>query len=268
MYHRIIALLLALSLTLAVSAGGCGSSEPVTATQPGATPEEAEPPEVAALEPSLPAWRLVDRMALAASLGWGEVTRGNTASMRVALTFDAGADGAPTPAILDALAAAGVKSTFFLTGRFADAYPLTVRRIAAEGHEIANHSYTHPRFPELAAPEVISEIERTEARIMELTGLTTRPYFRFPYGARSAALICQVNAKGYLSVFWTVDALDWEPDRSPASVQQRVVSLTGPGAIVLMHCGSPQEAEILPTIIDRLQLGGYELVTLTELLSD
>ncbi len=172
MSHRIIALLLALSLALAVSAGGCGSSEPVAATRPDAPPEEVGPPEVPALEPSLPAWRLVDRTALAASLGWGEVTRGNTASMQVALTFDAGADGAPTPAILDALAAAGVKSTFFLTGQFADAYPLTVQRIAAEGHELANHSYTHPQFPELAPPEVVSQIERTEARIMELTGLT------------------------------------------------------------------------------------------------
>ncbi len=218
-------------------------------------------------EEELSAWKKIDRQALADSLGWGEVVRGSQNGMRIALTFDAGASGQPTPAILDALKAAGVHSTFFLTGQFVDAYPDLVKRMADEGHEIANHSDTHPEFPKIGLDEARNQMAVTEEKIRSLTGMTTKPYFRFPYGARTQSLVQFVNGEGYLSIFWTVDTLDWMTEATPESIRSRVMNNACPGAIVLMHCGSPQEAQVLPTIIQDLRASGYEVVTLSEVLS-
>lgn len=253
---------------LTVLCFGCIDTAEQAGTAPASVPsEEPEAPPEPPTPPASPqpAWRTVDRTALATSLGWGEVASGNKAVANVALTFDAGSGGEPTPAILDALQAAGVHSTFFLTGQFADAYPETVRRIADEGHELGNHSYTHPNFTTITPEEARSQVERTEARVLELTGLSTKPYFRFPYGASNAELVRQVNELGYMSVFWTLDTLDWETDTTPESIIERA-SRAGPGTIVLMHCGSPQEAVALPAVIGNLRAAGYEPVTLTELL--
>ena len=213
-----------------------------------------------------PNWRAYDRNVLAASLGWGDVSVGNTSRRRIALTFDTASEGAYTPAILDILKGAGIHCTFFISGRFAEQYPDLVRRIAAGGHEIANHSYSHPHFARLSADAVTGELARTEAIISGLTGLTTRPYFRFPYGERNAALIRQVNAEGYMSVFWTVAAESENPRETSDVVYRRVVSKARPGAIVLMHSGDPEEPGALPLVIRDLEAAGYELVTLTELL--
>ncbi len=215
----------------------------------------------------LPAWRRVDRVALAQSLGYGEVTRGNTSANRVALTFDAGSGAEHTPAILDALEAAGVKATFFITGQFAESFPDMVRRMAADGHEFGNHSYNHPRFTDISAAEIRSQIARTEAKVMELTGISTVPYFRFPYGARNARVIRQVNDLSYMSIYWTVDILDWMPDRTCEQIRSRVMSNVCPGAILLMHCNSPQAGQALGSIIEDLRAAGYEVITLTELLA-
>lgn len=124
-------------------------------------------------------WKSIDRQSLADSLGWGEVSIGNVNKMRIALTLDAGASGEPTPAILDTLKAADVHSTFFLTGQFVDTYPNLVMRIAKEGHEIANRSNTHPEFTKISRDEARLQIEATEKKVRELTGLSTSLTFRF-----------------------------------------------------------------------------------------
>jgi peptidoglycan/xylan/chitin deacetylase (PgdA/CDA1 family) len=142
-----------------------------------------------------------------------------------------------------------------------------VKRIALEGHELGNHSFSHPRFQNLTLDQARSQLSRTEAKVVELTGLTTRPYFRFPYGWRSNALIKMVNEEGYLSVSWTFDSLDSDPRTSCETIRSRVSKYACPGAIVLMHCGSPQEAQVIPTVIEDLKAAGYEIVTVTEVLS-
>jgi len=222
---------------------------------------------VEAVRAGLQGWKRVDRVALAQSLGYGEVARGNTSANRVALTFDAGSGAEHTPAILDTLAAAGVKATFFITGQFAESFPDMVRRMAADGHELGNHSYTHPRFTEISAADIQSQIARTEAKVVELTGISTVPYFRFPYGARNARVVRQVNDLGYMSIYWTVDTLDWMPDKTCEQIRSRAMSNACPGAILLMHCGSPQEGQVLGSIIEDLHAAGYEVMTLTEVLA-
>jgi peptidoglycan-N-acetylglucosamine deacetylase len=214
-----------------------------------------------------PAWRAIDRNALAASLGWGQVSRGNTAARRIALTFDAGSSAQYAPPILDALKSAGLHCTFFITGQFADANPSIMARLAAEGHELGNHSYSHPRFTQLPPAEVTSQLDRTEAAVERTTGLSTKPYFRFPYGAGSNALVQQVNGMGYIGVLWTFDTLDSIEGTTPEAIRSRVSERAVPGAIVLMHLGSPQEAQALPTVMRDLEASGYELVTLSEVLS-
>ncbi len=254
-------------LLLAAGVWGCAhAGEGTPAPEPGDQPlmvEESKP-----VSPPFPAWRAIDRQALVASLGWWEVARGSAAAPpRMALTFDAGSDAGPTPAILDILKSAGLHCTFFLTGQFVEANPELVMRMVADGHELGNHSYSHPDFTTISAAEVDSQLARTEARIAELTGFSSKPLFRFPYGRKSNALTDQVNADGYLSVSWTVDAYDWEPSRTPQAIYSRVMSGVSPGAIVLMHCASPQEVEILPSIINDLRAAGYTLVTVSEVLS-
>jgi peptidoglycan/xylan/chitin deacetylase (PgdA/CDA1 family) len=186
--------------------------------------------------------------------------------MQVALTFDAGADASDTAKVLDTLRSRGLHCTFFLTGQFAETYPDLVRRISGEGHEIGNHSHSHPRFTDLSESQVRSELERTDAVIEKLTGDSTRPYFRFPYGAGSPQLVRQINSLGYLGVLWTCDTLDWEAGATVDGVRQRVRKYAVPGAIVLMHCGSRVEALALPLVIGDLERSGYSVVTLTQVL--
>ncbi|GEM_PF-1397069 len=217
-------------------------------------------------KPDLPAWRFVDKQALASKLGWGEVVRGNASEKIIALTFDAGAGIASVDSILEELNEHGITSTFFLTGQFAEKYPEIVKRIAAFGHELGNHSYSHPNFVESGVGKLARELEKTESIVQGLTGISTKPYFRFPYGARNKELISQVNELGYLSVYWTIDSLDWMSQETPDSIRARVVSKASPGAVVLMHCNSPQQKEALPPIISELKSEGYKFVTLTEAL--
>jgi peptidoglycan-N-acetylglucosamine deacetylase len=256
--------LVALLLTAVLSCAGCRQD-----TQAASMPDRVQLPDVSsALEAGMEAhspWRAVDRTALATSLGWGQVSTGNRNARRMALTFDAGADAGATSQVLDELKAAGVQCTFFITGQFATSNPELVQRIYADGHEMGNHSWSHPRFTGLSTAEVASQIDRTEQLVHQLTGMTTRPYFRFPYGAGSAALVKEINGLGYMGVLWTFDTLD-SLGASAAAIESRVNSHATPGAIVLMHCAAPEEARALPLVISDLHAAGYDLVTLTEVL--
>lgn len=243
-------------------AAGCAKRAATTRRQ-----TETAPRTQAEAQVQQPVWRTIDRNALADSLGWSQVSRGNTAARRIALTFDAGSGAQYAPAILDALKAAELHCTFFITGQFADANPAIMSRLAAEGHELGNHSYSHPHFTQLSPAEVTSQLDRTEAAVKRSTGLSTKPYFRFPYGAGSNALVQQINGMGYIGALWTFDTLDSIEGTTPETIRARVAKYAAPGAIVLMHLGSPQEAQVLPAVIGDLKTSGYEIVTLSEVLS-
>ena len=209
----------------------------------------------------------VNKTELAASLGWGEVSSGNTSKKQIALTFDGAAGATSTTAFLDVLKDADLHCTFFLAGQFADSYPDIAKRIVAEGHELGNHSDAHRYFTRLKANQVQAQVQGAEDKIQKLTGVSTKPYFRFPYGSRNEQLIKQVNDLGYISVYWTYDTQDWQKNASSEMLHSRVMSNASPGAIILMHCDSPHEPEALPGIIKDLQAAGYKLVTLTEVLT-
>jgi peptidoglycan/xylan/chitin deacetylase (PgdA/CDA1 family) len=197
----------------------------------------------------------------------GEIVRGNSERAEMALTFDCGASGVPTPAILDALRAAGVRSTFFITGEWATKYPDLTRLIGAE-HEVANHSWSHPDFARLAPAQILREMERAEETLSALTGRSTKPLWRAPFGSRDNVILRTLRDAGWpYHIFWTADSGDWL-EISPAMVRANVSKAARNGAIIVEHCGSTQTAAVLPQIISDLKEKGFKLVTVTELLRE
>jgi peptidoglycan/xylan/chitin deacetylase (PgdA/CDA1 family) len=190
------------------------------------------------------------------------------------LTFDAGANSAGLPRILQGLANAGVPASFFLTGSWAAANPAGVSAIVASGHRVGNHSMTHPGFAGLSDAGIASEVQAAEQAILG-SGADPRPFFRFPFGERDARTIAAVNNLGYVPVRWTVDTLGWKGTSGGITAQQvadRVLAALRPGEIVLMHIGSNPDdgstldADALPQIIGRVRAAGYSFVTLDSLL--
>jgi peptidoglycan/xylan/chitin deacetylase (PgdA/CDA1 family) len=197
----------------------------------------------------------------------GEIVRGDAARPEIALTFDCGASGVPTPAILDALKAAGVRSTFFITGQWATRYPELTRRIASE-HDIANHSWSHQDFRELSNAQILAEMQQADAAISAIAGVSTKPLWRAPFGSRDSRIMNLIRDAGWpYHIFWTADSGDWL-DISPAEVRANVSRAARNGAIFVQHCGSTQTAAVLPQIITDLRSRGFELVTVAHLLRD
>lgn len=196
-----------------------------------------------------------------------EVLRGNPDRPWVALTFDADAAADPTLHILDTLRAYGVRATFFIQGWWADRHPDLVRRMVEEGHEIGNHSNTHPDFRTLTREEIVRELADAEAILQRVAGRTSKPFFRPPYSYRNQ-LVREVAAEeGYLTVVWTIDAFDWKPNATQESILQEVLDHVVPGAIIVLHVGDENSAAVLPRLIEELRARGYEPVSLSEVLA-
>lgn len=196
------------------------------------------------------------------------VSKGNTTEKVIALTFDDGDDGGNIAALLQILSDNGVKATFFLTGKAVESHPQKIKDIIAKGHAIGNHSYSHPYFTQITAEQMKAEVEKADVLIRNLTGITTKPYFRPPYGAYNAGVLQAMGEAGYTkTVTWTIDTIDWE-GRSAAEMTQKVLGNAVPGAIVLMHAGSGavNTPAALPGIISGLKAAGYRFVTIPELL--
>lgn len=200
------------------------------------------------------------------------VQRGGEQHPWVALTLDAGAGAAPTPRILDALRERGVTITFFLTGKWIRDNPDLVRRMVADGHELANHTMNHPDLTALDDDAIRRELAETEALLRAIApDATTRPFFRPPYGAYNERVLRVALAEGYLPVYWTLDSLDsvGEP-KTPAFLLERVTQKLAPeelrGAIILAHCGSEATADALPQILDRFAAMGFEVRKLSEVM--
>ncbi len=203
-----------------------------------------------------------------------EVERG-LPGRRVALTFDAGASSAPALSILDTLKQYDVQVTFFLTGRWAEENPDLVRRIAADGHELANHTYSHPHLTGLDEDQLQQEVARTEEIIHELVGQTTRPFLRPPFGDRNQRVLDLLAWQGYVSIYWTVDSLDsvGEPKTADFLLSRVTNPTTGggtpialEGAIILMHVGNESTAEALPSILQWFRQNNWQVVKVSEIL--
>ncbi|MGH2442320.1 MAG: polysaccharide deacetylase family protein [Chloroflexota bacterium] len=199
---------------------------------------------------------------------------GNAGKRQIALTFDAGADRGYAGAILSTLERLHLHATFGMTGRWARANPDLVRRMARDKDEFINHTYDHRSFTgvstqsgPLTRAQRIWEIEQADRAIRSLTGHSSKPYFRPPYGDLDAGTLTLVRSLGYRDVvMWTVDTLGWEHLSAPQIVR-RSLTLAVPGAIFLMHVGSQsQDSVALPRVIELLKKRGYRFVTISLLL--
>jgi peptidoglycan-N-acetylmuramic acid deacetylase len=198
-----------------------------------------------------------------------EIDRGSGRRREVALTFDAGADWRPVKQILEALAVERVKCTFFLTGEWVQRNPRTSRLIVEQGHEIGNHSWNHPPFTSLGDEAIRDQLRRTEGIIQETLGLTSRPYFRPPLGSRDSRVLRVVGSEGFFTIYWTVDSRDSvDPGITSFQIRDRVLGKSGPGSIVLMHCGSQATAGAVPEILRGLKSRGLTPVTISRLLTE
>jgi len=285
-----------------------GSAPPPPAPEPEISlppPEPKQAPQPPAPPPVQPA----PRRELAArphapSPFAADISRGAMEAQDVALTFDGGDESNATGAILDALRSRGVHATMFLTGRYIRRHPDLVRRMLAEGHEVGNHTNTHPHLTSYARdgrhatlPDVTREFLQAQLRaaeesFREVAGRPLAAFWRAPYGEHNGEIRAWAAEAGYRHVGWTRDAAgredldsrDWVADptsriyRSSREIRDRILGFgqgSGHGlngGIVLMHLGTERRSDPahvrLPEILDGLAARGYRLVTISELLRD
>jgi peptidoglycan/xylan/chitin deacetylase (PgdA/CDA1 family) len=171
--------------------------------------------------------------------------------------------------VIDTLAGAGIRATFFVQGRWVEASPEVASRIAPAGHLVGNHSHYHARMPLLTRAGFATDVRAAEKVIAEALGVDPRPWFRFPFGAGAARprLHERLDAIGYRDVGWDVDARDWfntSPGRLASSVVKRTIA-RGDGAVLLFH-GWPRITPVaLPDVIARLRDAGATFVRVDEL---
>jgi len=184
---------------------------------------------------------------------------------KVALTFDCAWGASDIPIILDTLRKEDVKATFFIVGQWAEKFPDTVRAIAKEGHDVANHSYSHLRMGVLSKDRIRNEISKCSEKQGELSGRKV-DLFRAPYGDYSNDVISVARDLGHFTIQWNVDSLDWKPGMSRNEILNRVVSRVKPGSIILFHNDTPHTASLLPEIISSLKRKGYSFLPVSQLI--
>jgi peptidoglycan/xylan/chitin deacetylase (PgdA/CDA1 family) len=197
-------------------------------------------------------------------------------AFRVALTFDAehadrryqAPDG--TARVLDRLAAEGIRATFFVQGRWAEAEPVVARRIADEGHLVGNHTHHHARMTGLTSAGRGQDLRAAQTAIRRVTGVDPRPWFRCPFGdgMDDPGVLADIVRLGYRSVGWDVDSCDWQASATGPLVARRVVDgarAHGDGAVVLEHPWTRGTGRGLGPVIEGLRAAGATFVRLDEL---
>jgi peptidoglycan/xylan/chitin deacetylase (PgdA/CDA1 family) len=198
---------------------------------------------------------------------------GRTDSNAVALTFDAGADAGYTELILDTLRRNAILATFGMTGQWAQQNPDLVKRIGAAGHQFMNHTWNHRSWTGLSAKPAVtsqqdrwSEIDQTEAIVYQLTGKSTLPYFRAPFGDQDPSVQRDIGLRGYrYDVLWTIDTRGWA-GATPGQITAACARAEA-GAIIVMHVGAQsQDGPALQSCIDAIRQNGLGFATVAELL--
>mgnify|MGYP000978535383 CR=1 FL=1 len=184
------------------------------------------------------------------------------ANKTIALTFDDG-PGPYTAHLLDILDQYGAKATFFLIGSKVSGQASVVRSIQARGHQLGNHSWSHPELPKLSVDQIAGEIDRTNETIRQATGVKPS-ILRPPYGAVNGVVLEQLRLRNMSSILWSVDTRDWA-DRNSQIVCSRAVAGARPGAVILMHDIHQTSVNAVPCILSSLKQQGYSFVTIQRL---
>jgi peptidoglycan/xylan/chitin deacetylase (PgdA/CDA1 family) len=195
-------------------------------------------------------------------------------TFRVALTFDAEHPDRPhriggTERVLERLDAEQVSATFFIQGRWAEAYPALARSVAERGHLIGNHSFYHARMPLLSPAGLVSDVRGAERAIKATTGVDPRPWFRCPFGAGTDDPVVRAGLErlGYREIGWDIEGFDWHSGRRGRGMAREMVDATverGDGAILLLHPWTTATELGLATLIRGLRDAGASFVRLDE----
>ncbi|MDO5009684.1 MAG: polysaccharide deacetylase family protein [Intestinibacter bartlettii] len=188
-------------------------------------------------------------------------------NMEIAITFDDGPHPKETGKILDILKKYNAKATFFVVGKHVKWYPDSVIRASKEGHEIANHTFTHPDISTLSEDQLKTEIKNCEDIIIEKTGKKPT-LFRPPFGNYNEKCLKELSEDlGYSVVLWSgVDAKDWR-NPPPSQIADKIINNVKQGDIILLHdYGTENTIIALDTILSTLTQKGYKFVTVSELL--
>lgn len=193
---------------------------------------------------------------------------GDTAERVIYLTFDAGYENGCTEQILDVLQKHGVPAAFFLVGNYLEQNPDLVKRMAAEGHTVGNHTYHHYDMSKIGDMESFrKELDSLEDLYLELTGEEMPKYYRPPQGIYSEENLVMAKELGYKTVFWSLAYVDWLNDDQPTSEEafSKLIPRIHSGAVVLLHSTSQTNAAILDDLLTRWKELGYSFGTLEEL---
>jgi peptidoglycan/xylan/chitin deacetylase (PgdA/CDA1 family) len=193
------------------------------------------------------------------------VARVETSEKVVALTFDDGPNPVRTPHVLDALDRRQVKATFFMMGRNVERFPAVAREVLRRGHEIGNHSYSHPKLIFMSPGRVRSEIERTDAALRGI-GVDGPIHFRPPHASKFIVLPYVLVQMRKLSVLGDVDPEEWK-NHSAAVMTDRILRQVRPGSIIGLHDpAGPETLRTLENVLVALPAQGFRFETVSQLI--
>ncbi|MBQ9758079.1 MAG: polysaccharide deacetylase family protein [Clostridia bacterium] len=182
----------------------------------------------------------------------------------VALSFDAAWGNEDTGQLIKIMDKYNVKTTFFVVGSWVDKYPESVKQLSDAGHEIMNHSNSHPHMTQISVEKMKEEATKCDEKIKAITGVQPT-LFRAPYGDYNNDVVGAMRETGHFTIQWDVDSLDWK-NLTASEITDRVLKKVKPGSIVLFHNAALHTPEALPAIIESLQKDGYKIVPVSEII--
>ncbi|MFC3342569.1 delta-lactam-biosynthetic de-N-acetylase [Paenibacillus abyssi] len=196
----------------------------------------------------------------------GGIFKESTERKVLYLTFDNGYENGYTTLILDVLQERQVPATFFVTGHYIKDQPELLRRMTREGHLIGNHSWSHPDMTTISNEQIKVELDKVKQAVTQVTGQQTMPFLRPPRGIFSERTLAASHELGYTNVFWSIAYKDWETSSQKGwkYAYDNVITQLHPGAVILLHSVSKDNAEALGHIIEEARRQGYEFKSLTQ----
>jgi peptidoglycan-N-acetylmuramic acid deacetylase len=197
----------------------------------------------------------------------GAIFLGDTTKKELYLTFDNGYENGYTARILDILQEKKVPATFFVTGHYAKDQPELLKRMVREGHLIGNHSWSHPDMTRIPNHQIKEELEKVQVEVAQIAGQKEMRFLRPPRGIFSERTLAVSKALGYTNVFWSLAYKDWDTkaQRGWKYAYDNVMAQLHPGAVLLLHSVSRDNADALGKIIDDARRQGYEFKGLDQL---
>lgn len=197
---------------------------------------------------------------------YGAFYKSDTKTKTLYLTFDNGYENGYTPKILDVLKKEKVPATFFVTGHYLRDKPVLVKRMVEEGHIIGNHSWHHPDMTTISDAKIKEELDSVKMETTELTGQKEMKYLRPPRGVFSERTLQVAKSLGYTHVFWSLAYVDWNVNQQKGAqfAYDRIMERVHPGAIMLLHTVSKDNADALERVIQDLKKRGYQFKTLDD----